>query len=301
MRRRNPLIVTAAAASLFLSGVVPAAAASSDTVDRYHQLQATGLITLTPDGRTHVGPISGTEVVVNAVGDIIDRLPFTAKPLDRPLAASIANVPCVHDNDREGFTAYLPPAEYPVNKRNEKGSFKFHLYSVDGARSNQVGQPTVQFLMCGAGGVDAENGSRLTISGPGMAFNDSQGSNILGHTWKEGKTPEDYTISLGFEVPVRGVTVKGSIQQTPGNYLKGSVVPPYHYGDWADFHRNAVNAWWEDGCRPHCTRFGGSNGYQGSVGEGLWEFPQSDKNFALSRGFRFAGYLEHFCANPFGC
>ncbi|MGH8975096.1 MAG: hypothetical protein ACRD0C_18080, partial [Acidimicrobiia bacterium] len=147
MRRRRPLIVTAAAASLFLTGVLPAAAAESDTVDRYHQLQASGVVTLTPDGRTHVGPISGTEVVVNAVGDIVDRLPFTAKALDRPLAASAVSVPCVHDSEREGFTPYLPPAEYPVNKRNEKGGFKFHLYSVDNARHNQFRQPTVQFLM----------------------------------------------------------------------------------------------------------------------------------------------------------
>ncbi len=301
MRRRRPLIVTAAAASLFLTGVLPAAAAESDTVDRYHQLQASGVVTLTPDGRTHVGPISGTEVVVNAVGDIVDRLPFTAKALDRPLAASAVSVPCVHDSEREGFTPYLPPAEYPVNKRNEKGGFKFHLYSVDNARHNQFRQPTVQFLMCAAGGVDADGGSRITVSGPGFAFNDAQGSNILGHRWKEGKTPEDYSISLGFEVPLRGVTVKGSIQQTPGNYLKGSVVPPYKWGDMADFHRNAVNAWWEDGCRPRCTRFGGSNTYQGSVGEGLWEFPQTDKDGVLARGFKIAGYLEHFCANPFGC
>ncbi len=301
MRRRNPLIVTAAAASMFLAGIVPAAAAGSDDVDQYHQLQASGIMTLTPDGRTHVGPINGTELVVNAVGDIIDRLPFTAKPLVHPFAADSSSTTCVRDTDREGFTAYLPPAEYPISKRNEKGFFKFHLYSQDGARHDRFNQPTVQFVMCGVGGVDAANGSRITISGPGMAYNDAQGSNILGHSWKEGKTPEDYSISLGFEVPVRGVTIKGSIQQNPGNYLKGSVVPPYAWGDMADFHRNAVNAWWEDGCRPRCTRFGGSNGYQGSVGEGLWEFPQTDKDAVLARGFKFAGYLEHFCANPFGC
>jgi hypothetical protein len=68
-----------------------------------------------------------------------------------------------------------------------------------------------------------------------------------------------------------------------------------------DYHENAVNAWWEDHCRPRCTRFGGSNHYQGSVAEGLWEFPQWYKGEALRRGFKHAGFLEHFCSNPFGC
>lgn len=134
-----------------------------------------------------------------------------------------------------------------------------------------------------------------------MAFNDPNQPRILGHRWREGKTPEDYSVTLGFEVPVRAVNVRGSIQQQPSNSLKGSVVPPYGYGDMEEYHENAVNAWWEDGCRPRCTRFGGSNNYQGSVGEGLWEFPQWYKGDALGRGFKIAGYLEHFCANPFGC
>lgn len=122
--------------------------------------------------------------------------------------------------------------------------------------------------------MDAENGSRITISGPGVAFNDPSTSYILGHKSREGKTPEDYSITLGFEVPLRGVNITGSIQQDPSNSLRGSILPPYggHYME--DFHENGVNAWWEDGCRPRCTRFGGSNHYQGSVGEGLWEFPQ---------------------------
>lgn len=124
---------------------------------------------------------------------------------------------------------------------------------------------------------------------------------MLGHKWREGKTPEDYSITLGFEVPVRGVNITGSIQQDPSNYLRGSILPPYGDHYMADFHENGVNAWWEDGCRPRCTRFGGSNHYQGSVGEGLWEFPQWYKGEVHRRGFKIAGYMEHFCANPAGC
>lgn len=139
------------------------------------------------------------------------------------------------------------------------------------------------------------------MSGPGIAFNDIGGSSILGTLSKEGKTPQDYLSSLGSEVPVRGVTIKGSIQQSPSNSLKGSVAPPYGLDEMARPHRNAVNAWWEDGCRPRCPRLGGSNNYQGSVGEGLWEFPQSYKGESLRRGWRVVGYVEHHCSNPFGC
>jgi hypothetical protein len=278
------------------------ARADSDTVDRYYRLQASGLVTLTPDGLTHASDIVGTEAVVNAVGEVVDRLPFQSKASDRPLGQTIARAPCVEDTKgRQGFTAYLPPVVYSVDKKNEKGSFQFNFYSQDGARRDQFKQPTLQVLSCAVGGVDAGNGSRLTISGPGVAFNDAATPRKLGHNWKEGKTPKDYSISLGFQVPADAVTITGGIQQAPANYLKGSVVPPYEYGDMAQFHDNAVNAWWEEGCRPHCRRWNGSADYQGSVAEGLWEFPQSYKNEAFGRGFKYAGYVEHFCANPFGC
>lgn len=259
-------------------------------------------MTLTPEGLTRTSDIVGTEVVVNAVGEVLDRLPFKAMVSDRPLGQTITHTPCVHDTKgRDGFTAYLPPVVYPIDKKNEKGSFQFNFYSQDSARQDQFKQPTVQILSCAVGGVDAGNGSRITISGPGVAFNDAQTTRKLGHVWREGKTPKDYSLSLGFAVPVKGVTVTGGIQQNPANYLKGSVVPPYEFGDMGQFHSNAVNAWWEEGCRPRCSRWNGSADYQGSVAEGLWEFPQSYKAEAFSRGFKYAGYLEHFCANPFGC
>jgi hypothetical protein len=298
---RRCFIAVMSAAALFAVAVAPATA-DSDAVDRYYQLQATGVVTLTPEGLTHTSDIAGSEVVVNALGEVVDRVPFRAKVSDRPLGQSIAQVPCVHDTkNREGFTAYLPPAVYSIDNKNEKGSFSFNLYSQDHARENQFHQPTVQILSCAAGGVDAENGSRITISGPGMAFNDARTPRILGRNWREGETPKDYSISLGFQVPRDAVTITGGIQQNPSNSLKGSVVPPYGYGDMEQYHLNAVNAWWEEGCRPHCRRWNGSADYQGSVGEGLWEFPQAYKSEALSRGFKIAGYMEHFCGNPFGC
>jgi hypothetical protein len=298
--RRLFVIATVLAAGVLQA--LPAQAGSDEIVDRVHQLRATGVVTLTEDGRATATDLSGEEVVVDPLGNVVDRVPFQVKAAtDQIRLMGMPAVACVNDSGPPGFTAYLPPIDYPVDKKNEKGSFKYHFYSQDGARHDQRGTPTVQFLGCGVGGVDGQNGSRIRVSGPGIAFNDAGSSNIIGSKWQEGRTPKDYSVTLGFEVPVRGVTVKGSIQQDPSNYLKGSIVPPYGMDEMERLHRNAVNAWWEDGCRPRCTRFGGSNNYQGSVGEGLWEFPQWYKHDAISRGWRLAAYVEHHCSNPFGC
>jgi len=300
---RRLVIVVATVVGAGAVQVLPARAGSDEIVDRIHQLRAMGHVTLTEDGHAIADALTGEEVVVDLAGNVVERVPFQAKALTgaiKPLG--MPAFACVHDSQRPGFTPYTPPIDYPVDKKNEKGSFKFHFYSQDEARYDQRRSPTVQFLGCGVGGVDGQNGSRIRVSGPGMAFNDPNGSNIIGTRWRDGKTPEDYSVTLGFEVPIKGVNITGSIQQDPSNYLKGSVVPPY--GGWDGMerlHRNAVNAWWEDGCRPRCTRFGGSNNYQGSVAEGLWEFPQWYKRDAIARGWQMAGYVEHHCSNPFGC
>ena len=37
----------------------------------------------------------------------------------------------------------------------------------------------VQFLICGVGGIDGQNGSRIDVSGPGMAYNVAHGVRAL--------------------------------------------------------------------------------------------------------------------------
>ena len=96
------------------------------------------------------------------------------------------------------------------------------------------------------------------------------------------------------------MNVSGGISQNPSNSLKGSVVPPYSH--WMeDYHENAANAWWEEGCRPWCRRWNGNADYQGSVAQGLWEFPQDAKATVLERSFWVVPYYEHFCGDPSGC
>ena len=136
------------------------------------------------------------------------------------------------------------------------------------------------------------------MTGPGIAFRDGGTTYKLGQIWKEGKTPASYSLNLGFEVPTDAVTIKAGITQTPTASLRGSPRPPWN-SDVDAFSRNGANGWWEDSCAPNCTGTGGSSNWQGSVVEGLWEFPQdrpvSEDDFALS------GFFMHRCANPFGC
>jgi hypothetical protein len=301
MHRRLSLLAVLAAL-VALAGVVPAAAQVDDMpVLEYERLVATASLTLSEDGGSQVSDLGGSLVTVNPAGQVLGQRPFhTSASEFRAASADLPNFPCVYDSDRDGFIAY-PPANLSVDDKNEKGGFRFFSYSVDGARRRFGQGRTVQFLMCGIGGVDAQNGSRLTVSGPGMAYNDSEMPHILGTNWKSGKTPKDYSINLGFQTDGKPVSVSGGISQNPSNSLKGSVLPPYGEHPMENFHENAANAWWEEGCRPRCRRWNGSADYQGSVAQALWEFPQGAKPTVLQRGFILAPYYEHFCANPSGC
>ena len=195
MRRLFVVVVAVVGAGALQA--LPALAGSDEVVDRIHQLRATGLVTLTEDGRTVSSDLAGEEVVVDLLGNVVDRTPFQVKALAGAInPLGMPAVACVHDEKQPGFTPYIPPTDYPIDEKNEKGSFKFHLYSQDGARHDRRGAPTVQFLGCAVGGVDGQNGSRIRVSGPGMAFNDANGSNIIGTRWREGKTPEDYSVTL---------------------------------------------------------------------------------------------------------
>ena len=301
MHRRLSLLVVVAVA-VTLVGVLPADAQVDDVpVLQYERLVATATLKLTEEGGSSISDLVGKKVTVNPDGTLLGERPFRSPVSEfRAMAADLPTFPCVYDSGRQGFVAY-PVRSASVDEKNEKGLFRFFPYSVDGARRGARGRQTVQFLMCGVGGVDAQNGSRLTISGPGMTYNDDRTPHVIGTNWTSGKTPKDYSISLGFQVEKGPVTVSGGIQQNPSNSLKGSVLPPYGGHPFEQFHENAANAWWEEGCRPRCRRWNGSADFQGSVAQALWEFPQGAKAAVLDRGFHVTPYYEHFCANPFGC
>lgn len=201
---------------------------------------------------------------------------------------------CLNDRDREGFQRHAA-WELLDHSGNEFVHFQYFPYSQGNAQI-QEGQFTQQWLICATGGVDAQNGSRITVSGPVLAYKDDQRTYKIGQVWREGRTPSDHTVSLGFQVGKGPVQVNGSIQQTPGESLKGSPLAPFNKNNFA---RNQAAGWWEHGCRPTCRRWNGSADFQGSLVEGLFEFPNA-KPVDPSQ-FYYSASVEHFCANPFGC
>ncbi len=239
-----------------------------------------------------------TSRVVNAAGDVLRT---STQTLDNPRfrAQGVNTFPCVSEGNRSGFVAHDRREAFHKN-RNDLAQFLFFPYSADNTRvSKTTGQLQKQWLICGTGGADANNGSRTVMAGPGIAFRDSGRTYKLGQIWREGKTPASYSLNLGFEVPTEAVTIKAGMTQTPTASLRGSMRPPFKASEVDAFSRNGANGWWEDSCAPDCAGTGGSSNYQGSVVEGLWEFPQSRPvsvdDFALS------GFFMHRCSNPFGC
>jgi hypothetical protein len=237
------------------------------------------------------------EKVVTASGKVLSRSMRTSENSRfRPMAQS--PFACAHEGHRAGFTQH-DRRESLERGRNDFRHFLFFPYSVDNARrSITTGVVQQQWLICGTGGADSNNGSRTVISGPGIYFRDQSTTYKLGHAWREGRTPGTYSINLGFEVPTDAVTVKAGMTQTPTSVLRGSPRPPFD-SDLDAFARNGANGWWEADCAPDCAGTGGSNGYQGSVVEGLWEFSQNKPVSVDS--FAMSGFHRHFCSNPFGC
>lgn len=248
-----------------------------------------------PDGTPQTIVISR---VVNASGDVLRT---STETLENPRfrAQGVNTFPCVSEGNRPGFAAH-DTREALHQTRNDMAQFLFFPYSADNARrtpsSNRVWK---QWLICGTGGADANNGSRTVMTGPGIAFRDRGQTYRLGHIWKEGKTPASYSLNLGFEVPTDAVTIKAGITQTPTASLRGSPRPPFKASDLDAFSRNGANGWWEDSCAPDCAGTGGSSNYQGSVVEALYQFPQ-DKPVSVD-DFALTGFFMHRCSNPFGC
>ena len=247
-----------------------------------------------PDGTPQTIVISR---VVNAAGDVIRSTTETLN--NPPFRAQQADFPCVSEGNRPGFRAHGP--EHLISQtRNDLAEFTFFPYSADNTRYDPMTRArSKQWLICGTGGGDANNGSRTVMVGPGVAFRDTEAVYKLGQIWKEGKTPASYSLNFGFEVPTDAVTIKAGITQTPTASLRGSPRPPFKHSEIDAYSRNGANGWWEDSCAPDCVGTGGSSNYQGSVVQALWQFPQ-DKPVSI-QSFALSGWFSHRCSNPFGC
>jgi hypothetical protein len=289
--RRLRLLVAAAAVPLTATVLFVQPARADDPTEL---IQDELRVAHAPDGTPQTVVVSR---IVTPEGDVLSSTTETLN--NPPFRAQDAQFPCVSEGSRPGFGA-RPVEHLFYSNRNDKAEFAFFPYAAENARRDPANYGvSKQWLICATGGADANNGSRTVMTGPGIAFRDSGQTYKLGQTWKEGKTPANYSLNLGFEVPTDVVTIKGGITQTPTASLRGSFRPPFKASDVDAFSRNGANGWWEDSCAPRCTGTGGSSNYQGSVVEALWQFPES-KPVAV-RDFALSGFFMHRCANPFGC
>ncbi len=293
MRRRH--LASAALVLLVAFGLtLPASAdqpsVDADLVDRYSQV----VYELDASGRSQVF-MKVEETVVDAKGQALSTSTYHKPVANQPFEAKqAAPFTCLNDRNRDGFQRH-EPWEMVDQRRNEFVHFQYFPYSQRGARV-QGGRPSQQWLVCATGGADAQNGSRISVSGPTVADRDQTQTYKIGQVWREGKTPADHTVTLGFQAGKEPVQVNGSIQQTPTEKLKGSPLAPFNDNR---FGRNQAAGWWEHGCRPTCRRWNGSADFQGSVVEALFEFP--DAMPVDASHFYYSSSVEHFCGNPFGC
>lgn len=244
--------------------------------------------TALPGGITQV-----TNTVLDAAGKVVSTTTETLRNPTFRAASADGPFTCISEGHRAGFTPH-ERKEALYQGRNDFAQAFFFPYSQHNARF-QGGRPTQQWLVCAVGGADSNNGSKLTKAGPGIAFKDADTSWKLGHSWKEGSTPANYTVSLGFQTegPVK---ISGGMTQTPHHHLKGSPRPPQKDKEMDRLARNGANGWWEHACEPKCGGNGspaGSSDYQGSVVEGLWEFP--DGKPVSPDSFLLNVYWTHHC------
>jgi hypothetical protein len=274
-RRSRVAISLVALASTTLLAPTPATASTEgDQPGESVESSATAL----PGGSTLV-----THTVHDATGRAVSTTTETVRnPNFR--AASAEGFTCVSEGDKAGFTPH-ERREALYQGKNDFAQAFFFPYSLVGARTVRD-QRTQQWLVCGVGGADTNNGSKLNKAGPGIAFKDTNTSWKLGQNWREGATPANYTVSLGFETegPLK---INGGITQTPKDRLKGSPRPPQHDEEMDRLARNGANGWWEAGSGA------GSSDYHGSVVEGLWEFP--DGRPVSSDDFLMKVYWTHHC------
>lgn len=175
-----------------------------------------------------VGPSASSAVmkveqtVVDAKGRVLSRSSHQKAPAERRHLAAMNAAPfaCLNDRDREGFQRHNF-WEMLDQDGNEFVHFRYFPYSQRDAQEVE-GRPTQQWLVCATGGVDAQDGSRSTVSGPVVAYRNEHATYKIGQIWREGKTPADHTVTLGFQVGKGPVSVNGSIQQNSTEKLKGS-------------------------------------------------------------------------------
>lgn len=281
-------------AGLTVGALAPAATATStkgNAADRNtsvnHEISATMLI----DGDlTKLVDLKGVTQLVDSLGRAVGSPQRVAlrSEIDNP---ELGDYDCVYRGQGNKHFSALPIQSVYKDYGYGEVNALFHTYRQKEARKvGAASRKTTQFEVCGVGGGDMGD-KRMRRMGIAIAYPDAAATYKIGSAWRSGETPENYTIDLAFEVPVRGVTIGGGISQTPTNKLLGSFVPPFTLTT-SPFTRNAVHAWWQDDCvgGTPCAPWKGSKDFHGTVAQGLWEFTPAQA--ASFPGFKLSAFLS---------
>lgn len=190
------------------------------------------------------------------------------------------------------------PVRLDVNVGGGSARSVFHISSLVGGRQAD-GHPTVQVLICSAGGArfGSHGSQRVLQAGIGAAYDDTEHSYILGKQWPVGDTPDRAQDSYSFAGGDAGAD--GTIEQDPSGELEGSFLGPFPT-DFDNYFRNGMAGWWEHPCLDGdaCGPTDGSAVFQGSLAGGLWEFyDDTPRDYR----FRVALFFAVACAEPLDC
>jgi len=288
-----------------LIGAQPAGAATStpadadaDLVTQFHELVVDGGPTgLIPGAGQIIEPqvLQTVDQIVDATGKLL-RIDHSDAVASTD-ASALDSFPCVKDSGAR--LEIFPVVNRMVTVKNGVVHYQYHPYMLHRARYRGHSE-TNQVEVCSTGGGNLRGNSRIFQVGTGMAADDATQFLKIGQAWQSGSTPKDYSLSLGFQVAPKEspVSISASITQTPTDKLMGSIIGPFK--SFMDrYARNAVNAWWQDACVDswHGCHFSwnGSANFQGTIAQGLWEYPVSQMPSAI--WFRFTPYLRSGCAH----
>jgi hypothetical protein len=202
---------------------------------------------------------------------------------------------CVSNRRRNGFVTY-EPVQVEADEDAYFSKYTFHLYKQNRAR--RLTAPTgryssKQFEMCAAGGADTRGGNRLTRA-VAMFTLRTQYDRLIGWKWGSAQREGTVSASLSFAVPVKPVSIGGTVNVNSKDGFRGAVGPDGKAPeDFERFKFNEVNSIFETGST---WRWQGSTNFDGNVGHALWELPQSARNPRTD----VATNVRWHCGRPFG-
>jgi len=290
------VLIVAVVASLAV-GVPALAGEGAPVVGVRVERVLTAAVTVRLDGAAAVGETEGFERQVDASGRVLSETPIV--PHAGAALPPLGEFGCEASGAAPGFTDHSQPAgpaRLDFDADGGGARSVFHAYTLAGARRGQ-NRPTVQVLVCLAGGARPADGWHLLQAGVGAAYDSKEKTFGLGSRWLDGPTPaigED-----GYRFGSAEVGATGRIVQEPRGGLEGSLIGPFE-SDLNDYFRNALAGWWEDPCldeAPVCLPTDGSDQFQGSLAGGLWEF-FADEIPADGLRFRIASFSTLSCTAP---